>query len=348
VLARVEPGAALAHEDRARAHLGAVEHLHAEALGVRVAAVLGGAGALRLGHVVAPPSALADAGDLDGGVPLAVPPAPPLVGLRLVGEAGDLRALRLAHDPGGDLGALQRLGAGQHGVAVDEEDGRELDLLGLAHAQQLDVEPLAVLDPVLLATGLDDCVHALCLVRRARARARTTTGTGQPTRPPPAVANLPAQSGSSSLSMSTPRPSQVGHRVVNDSSRPSPIRLRVISHRPSSEISNTCVRVLSRDRASRKTRMTSSRLEAFSMSMKSTTMMPPTSRSRSWRAISSAASRLFLNTVSSRLEVPTFLPVLTSMTVSASVCSMMSDPPEGSHTLRSSARCSCSCTWWRS
>src|SRR5690606_41358354 len=71
---------------------------------------------------------------------LPISPAPPLVGLRLVGEAGDLRALRLAHDPGGDLGALQRLGAGQHGVAVDEEDGRELDLLGLAHAQQLDVE----------------------------------------------------------------------------------------------------------------------------------------------------------------------------------------------------------------
>ena len=72
------------------------------------------------------------------------------------------------------------------------------------------------------------------------------------------------------------------------------------------------------------------------------------SRSRSWRAISTAASRLFLKTVSSRLDRPTFLPVFTSMTVSASVCSMMSDPPEGSHTLRSSARWSCSCTWWRS
>ena len=45
---------------------------------------------------------------------------------------------------------------------------------------------------------------------------------------------------------------------------------------------------------------------------------------------------------------PTFLPVLTSMTVSASVCSMMSEPPEGSHTLRSRALWSCSCTWWRS
>jgi hypothetical protein len=78
------------------------------------------------------------------------------------------------------------------------------------------------------------------------------------------------------------------------------------------------------------------------MSMKSMTMMPPMSRRRSWRAISTAASRLFLNTVSSRLDRPTFLPVFTSMTVSASVCSMMSDPPDGSHTLRSMALVSCS------
>ena len=94
--------------------------------------------------------------------------------------------------------------------------------------------------------------------------------------------------------------------------------------------------------------MTSSRFSRISMSMKSMTMMPPMSRSRSWRAISSAASRLLRKTVSSRFDVPTFLPVLTSMTVSASVCSMISEPPDGSHTLRSSALCSCSWTWKRS
>ena len=63
------------------------------------------------------------------------------------------------------------------------------------------------------------------------------------------------------------------------------------------------------------------------MSMKSMTTMPPMSRRRSCLAISSAASRLLRNTVSSRFDVPTFLPVLTSMTVSASVCSMISEPP---------------------
>ena len=77
--------------------------------------------------------------------------------------------------------------------------------------------------------------------------------------------------------------------------------------------------------------------------MKSTTMMPPMSRSRSWRTISSAASRLFLVTVSSRLPPePVNLPVLTSTTVIASVRSMTSEPPEGSQTLRSSPLAICS------
>jgi len=57
------------------------------------------------------------------------------------------------------------------------------------------------------------------------------------------------------------------------------------------------------------------------MSMKSMTMMPPMSRSRSWRTTSSAASRLVLVIVSSNrapLPRPMNEPELTSMTVSAS------------------------------
>ncbi|SIN00184.1 Uncharacterised protein [Mycobacteroides abscessus subsp. abscessus] len=72
--------------------------------------------------------------------------------------------------------------------------------------------------------------------------------------------------------------------------------------------------------------------------MKSTTMIPPMSRRRSWRTISSAASRLFLVTVSSRLPPePVNLPVFTSITVIASVRSMTREPPEGRNTLRSRA-----------
>ena len=92
-------------------------------------------------------------------------------------------------------------------------------------------------------------------------------------------------------------------------------------------------------------RSTRSRFDSSTMSMKSTTMMPPMSRSRSWRTISSAASRLFLVTVSSRLPPePVNLPVLTSTTVIASVRSITREPPEGSHTLRSRPLAICSST----
>jgi hypothetical protein len=60
------------------------------------------------------------------------------------------------------------------------------------------------------------------------------------------------------------------------------------------------------------------------MSMKSMTMIPPMSRSRSWRTTSATASRLFFVIVSSSRaplafpRAPTNRPVLTSMTVNAS------------------------------
>ena len=59
--------------------------------------------------------------------------------------------------------------------------------------------------------------------------------------------------------------------------------------------------------------------------MKSMTMIPPMSRSRSWRTTSLTASRLFFVIVSSSRPAPdvferepTKRPVLTSMTVNAS------------------------------
>ncbi len=65
--------------------------------------------------------------------------------------------------------------------------------------------------------------------------------------------------------------------------------------------------------------------------------MPPRLRRRSWRAIACAASRLVLNTVSSKLRLPTKPPVFTSMVVSASVWSMIRVPPDFSSTRRDSA-----------
>ena len=58
------------------------------------------------------------------------------------------------------------------------------------------------------------------------------------------------------------------------------------------------------------------------MSMKSMMMMPPRLRSRSWRAIATAASRLVRKIVSSRLRWPTKPPVFTSIVVIDSVWSM--------------------------
>ena len=63
-----------------------------------------------------------------------------------------------------------------------------------------------------------------------------------------------------------------------------------------------------------------SRFDARAMSMKSMTMIPPMSRSRSWRTTSSAASTLTRVIVSSSLPLPrpVKLPVLMSITVRAS------------------------------
>ncbi len=58
---------------------------------------------------------------------------------------------------------------------------------------------------------------------------------------------------------------------------------------------------------------------ASSMSMKSMTISPARSRSRSWRAASSAASMLVLSAVASMLRSRVALPELTSTATSASV-----------------------------
>ena len=127
------------------------------------------------------------------------------------------------------------------------------------------------------------------------------------------------------------------------------MRLRVICTRPSEVTSATWCLVRSRPKDSTNRRSTKSRFVSSTMSMKSMTMMPPTSRRRSWRTISSAASKLLLVTVCSRLPPwPMNLPVFTSTTVMASVRSITSEPPDGKNTLRSSAFASCSSTRYSS
>src|SRR5262249_41891640 len=98
-----------------------------------------------------------DAGDLDHGVCLPVPPPLPVVRFRLVREARDLGPTGLGDDPGADPRRREVVRGGQHTVAVDDEDGRQLDLARIA--EPLDLELLTLLDAVLLAAALDHRIH---------------------------------------------------------------------------------------------------------------------------------------------------------------------------------------------
>ena len=87
-------------------------------------------------------------------------------------------------------------------------------------------------------------------------------------------------------------------------------------------------RALSGCIASRSARSTSWMWRLSRMSMKSTTIRPPMSRRRSWRATSAAASRLVRKAVSSGFGPRTEPPEFTSIAVSASVPSMTMLPPD--------------------
>ena len=180
---------------------GAVEGLDAEALGIGVAAVAGGAAAFGLGHrrLARLSRRLARSGDLDGGVVLAVTPAATLVGLVLVGEAVDLGALGLAHDPRRHHDApASWSGVASTVVAVDDAARARSSTSSPTGAEQLDVETLAHFDPFLLATGLDHCVH----------RADHATG---PRRHRSATATVAAGLRSSSVAVEE-MPAAVAHR----------------------------------------------------------------------------------------------------------------------------------------
>ena len=151
---------------------------------------------------------------------------------------------------------------------------------------------------------------------------RRTTTSGRNTRP------VPPQDGQSSA--------MVSHRDGRT-------RWRVISIRPSCDTWKARVRARSRPRWLRSSCSTLSRFRCDSMSMKSITMIPPKSRSRTCRAISRAASRLVRRIVFSGSCLPVYRPVFTSIDTSASVGSMIRYPPVGRSTrLSNSSRISVS------
>ena len=134
-----------------------------------------------------------------------------------------------------------------------------------------------------------------------------------------------------------PCPLQRGHVRDIVSSRDGRSLCRDISNKPKREIRPTCTRARSTSRASRILFSTSFWWRLFSISIKSITISPPTSRKRNWRAISSAASLLVLNAVSSISPPLVARAELISIETKASVISITIDPPEGKLTSRQKA-----------
>src|SRR5690554_4102969 len=197
VVAGVELGTALADDDLTGADDLTAETLDAEALGVGVAAVPGGAGALLRCHlspaflwcergVTGPGAArLLDAGDLDAGQLLAVTLPTAVAGLVLELHDRDLLAALGAHDLGGDGDLGEVVGTGGHLVAVHEHERGEVDGVTDLAANPVHDDDVADGHLLLSAAGLDDRVHHvaahLCrfegrALRPGPARARHTRG----------------------------------------------------------------------------------------------------------------------------------------------------------------------------
>jgi hypothetical protein len=137
---------------------------------------------------------------------------------------------------------------------------------------------------------------------------------------------------------------QIWQGWLDSSSRLARSRCRDISSRPNWLILPIWSRARSSLSASRSRFSTERWWRPSAMSMKSTTISPATSRRRSWRAISSAASRFVLTAVSSMWRSRVERPLLTSIAVSASVVCSTIEPPECSSTTGLCIPSSCSST----
>src|SRR5438874_1439730 len=151
VLAGDQPGAALAHEDRAGVDDAARVLLHAEPLPGGVATVAGRTRTFLVGH-----SLCLDLRDANGRRLGAMAGALARAGLVLVAENDDLLALPVTHDLAGDL----RLRRVLHALAVRQKQNvAEDDFLPGVTLDGGHGEERALFDPVLLPARADDCVH---------------------------------------------------------------------------------------------------------------------------------------------------------------------------------------------
>ena len=121
-----------------------------------------------------------------------------------------------------------------------------------------------------------------------------------------------------------PEPSHVGHFSCTATSVSGLTLWRVICMRPNFVAGRIVCLALSFDISSLSLLYNSFLLAASCMSIKSTIIIPPISRRRSWRAISFAASKFTDKAFSSwEFSLLTRWPLFTSITCIASVCSTM-------------------------
>ena len=152
---------------------------------------------------------------------------------------------------------------------------------------------------------------------------------------------------SDATSRMLPWPLQRGQTMPEVSPNEGRKRWRDISIKPKREIRPTCTRARSSFRLSRSLFSTARWLRIGPMSIKSITTKPPMSRKRNWRAISSAASKLVFNAVSSMSLPLVARAELMSIETKASVGSITMAPPEGRVTSRWKAVSICDSIWKR-
>src|SRR5690606_769361 len=102
---------------------------------------------------------LLDAGDLDAREVLTVALALLVAGLVLVLLDDDLRAAQVADALSRDLDLRQLVRVAGHRGAVDEKDGRKLDLLPLGSRNTVELNDRSDLDLLLPTTGAHYCVN---------------------------------------------------------------------------------------------------------------------------------------------------------------------------------------------
>ena len=133
-------------------------------------------------------------------------------------------------------------------------------------------------------------------------------------------------------SLIRPCPLHLGHNSEEISPSEGRRRWRDISSNPNRDIRPNCVLALSLASASCIRFSTALWFSRRVISIKSITISPPTSLKRSWRATSSAASRLVFKAVSSMSAPFVARAEFMSMETRASVGSITTLPPEGSFT----------------